>query len=118
MPSARSRENGTYIVSSTFSGVRPYVISPIALLALSIAARVSRLMLADSIELICCSRVPICFTVCSIECSWFFLRLSAVNAAAKLLRLVFCSWNSVLFPSLRRGRDTYPLYSSSHASSR
>jgi hypothetical protein len=49
----------TYIVSSTFSGVSLPWICCMASLAFSMAARVSLLMLADSIALICCSRVPI-----------------------------------------------------------
>jgi hypothetical protein len=52
-----------------------------AWLAFSIATRVSRLMLADSIALICCSSVPICETVWSSECSCVFLRLKAALAA-------------------------------------
>lgn len=65
-----SRQNSfskhcTYIVSSTFSGVSLPWMYVIASPAFSMAASVSRLMLADSIELICCSSVPICATVCS-----------------------------------------------------
>ena len=49
--------------------------------ARSIAARVSLLIFAASIEYICCSRVEICAVVCSRVCSCCFLRLSAALAA-------------------------------------
>jgi hypothetical protein len=51
--------------------------------AFSMAASVSLLMFADSIELICCSSVPICEIVCSREDSWFFFRLRAALAAVE-----------------------------------
>jgi hypothetical protein len=70
-----------YMVSSTFSGVSLPWICFMASPALSMAARVSRLILADSIALICCSSVPICETVCSRLCSCAFLRRRAAFAA-------------------------------------
>lgn len=69
------------MVSSTFSGVSFPCIAFMASLALSIAASVSRLMFADSMALICCSRVPIWPSVWSRECSCCFLRRSAAFAA-------------------------------------
>lgn len=75
------RQMYTYIVSSTFSGVSFPCICFMASPALSMAARVSRLILADSMALICCSRVPICDIVCSRLCSCaFFLRSAALAA--------------------------------------
>lgn len=74
-------------MSSTFSGVRPWWICFIDSPAFSIAARVSRLMFADSMELICCSSVPICACVCSRECSCVFLRLRAAFAAIQHCQL-------------------------------
>lgn len=53
-----------------------------AALAFSMACSVLRLMLADSMALICCSSVPICASVCSSERSCAFFRLSAALAAA------------------------------------
>lgn len=49
--------------------------------AFSIAASVSRLIFADSIEFICCSRVTICDCVCSCVCSCCFFRFRAALAA-------------------------------------
>lgn len=74
---------GTYIVSSTFSGVSFPWICFIASPALSIAARVSRLIFADSMALICCSRVPICDIVWSRLCSCVFFLRKAAFAAIK-----------------------------------
>ena len=71
----------TYMVSSTFSGVSLPWICFMASAARSMAASVSRLMLADSMALICCSSVPICAVVCPRLCSWAFLRFRAARAA-------------------------------------
>lgn len=53
----------------------------IALPAFCMASRVSRLMLADSMALICCSNVPICAIVWSRLCSCVFFRFRAALAA-------------------------------------
>ena len=72
---------GTYIVSSTLSILSLPCICCMASPARSIAARVSLLIFAASIEYICCSSVEICAVVCSRVCSCCFLRLRAALAA-------------------------------------
>ncbi len=69
------------MVSSTLLGVRLPWMCFMASVARFIARKVSWLMLADSIEFICCSMVPMWFSVCSRLCSWTFLRRSAAFAA-------------------------------------
>lgn len=71
----------TYIVSSTLSILSLPWICFIASPARSIAARVSLLIFAASMEYICCSNVAICADVCSRVCSCCFLRLRAALAA-------------------------------------
>ena len=70
-----------YIVSSTLSMLSFPCICAIALPAFSIAARVSLLIFAASIEYICCSRVDIWADVCSSVCSCCFFRFNAALAA-------------------------------------
>lgn len=69
------------MVSSTFSGVSFPWMFFMASPAFSIAASVSRLIFADSIEFICCSSVTICDWVCSCVCSCCFFRFRAALAA-------------------------------------
>jgi hypothetical protein len=71
----------TYIVSSTLSMLSLPCICCIASPARSIAASVSLLIFAASMEYICCSRVEICAVVCSRVCSCCFLRFRAALAA-------------------------------------
>lgn len=70
-----------YIVSSTLSMLSLPCMCAIALPAFSIAARVSLLIFAASIEYICCSSVDICADVCSRVCSCCFFRFKAALAA-------------------------------------
>lgn len=74
-------QKGTYIVSSTLSILSLPWICDIASPARSMAARVSLLIFAASIEYICCSSVATCAVVCSSVCSCcFFLRRAAFAA--------------------------------------
>lgn len=75
--------DNTYIVSSTLVGVSLPWICFMASPARCIAKKVSWLIFADSIAFICCSMVPMWFSVCSRLCSWIFLRRSAALAAIK-----------------------------------
>jgi hypothetical protein len=80
---SRIRRRRTYIVSSTLSILSLPWICFIASPARSIAARVSLLMFAASMEYICCSNVAICADVCSRVCSCCFFRLRAALAAVE-----------------------------------
>lgn len=68
--------------------------------AFSMAAKVSLLILADSMALICCSSVSICARVCPMECSWTFLRLNAALAAVSGQLHVFIGPDDARLPVL------------------
>lgn len=88
------------MVSSTASGVSlPWMLF-MASPAFCMAARVSRLILADSMALICCSSVPICAVVCSRLCSCAFFRLSAALAAIHSIHVSAGNGKSILEANL------------------
>ena len=99
-----TRNEGTNIIASTLSMLRLPWMSFIALPAFFMALRVSWLMFADSMEYIWFSSMVIWFEVCSRECSWAFLRLSAVRAAVVQVSIIhsipgsfYCPVFSVLY---------------------